>query len=165
MAPAELPQFKAKHAIENSANGYVCLSEDETQIFIRVESLDIGSYPASNKADIMVCIGPRKHYMDFAYNMKKNEINVPHTWTFYSKNPATASFVIAVFKKRYFGVNSEIGQVELRLKSFQPNTVTTKDFTLNSAQGSGNSYPARIRVSVHINSNGSTAFNAPPATE
>ena len=162
IVPADLQMYNTRHQVQNSAVGYKSFGEEETEIFIKVESVDIGSFPASAKADLMVCIGPRKHYMDFAYNMKKYETNVPHIWTFYSKKPQRASFVIALFKKRYFGINSEIGKVELKLNEFQPNTVTTKEFNLVPPNSNGfNQFGARIRVSVHLNENGSSAFSAP----
>ena len=171
MVPAQLPQIGSRNKQQALANsnvnsiGYKSFGEEETEIFVKVLSVDIGSFPASNKADLKVCIGPRRHYLDFAYDMKKHETNVPHTWTFYSKNSEKSSFVIALFKKRYFGINSEIGKVELKVGSFEPNTVTTREFTL--VPPNGNKYSsdvARIRVSVHINKNGSPAFSAPQST-
>ena len=184
MVPAHIPKFTPKNrqntttttnstnsANSNSTNsnsmlneliGYKTINEEETEIFIRVLNVDIGSFPASNKADLKVCIGPRQHYLDFAYTMKKNETNIPYTWKFYSKNNQRSSFVIALFKKRYFGYNSEIGKVELNLSSFEPNAVTTREFTLIPSNGNNNNeYSPRIRLSIHVNKNGSPAFKAP----
>ena len=64
-----------------------------------------------------------------------------------------------IFKKRYFGSDREIGEIEIKLNAFEFNKVTTHEFTLQSPNP--NAVPAKIRVSVHLSDKCTVPFHAP----
>ena len=140
--------------------GYQSIDQQH-EFYIRIDDIDLGSFAASDKANLKICIGPRKLFQNFSSEFHRFEIP-QRTWAFQYKNADRASFVIALFKKRVFGRDSEIGEVELKLNAFQPNAVTQRTFTLHSPNS--NAIPAKIVISVHANENGSGKFHAQKAT-
>ena len=132
--------------------------ESVNQIYIKIDSLDIGSFPASEKAILKAYVGPRKAYLPFSFEFHKNQA-LDHIWNFNFKNADRSSFVIALFKKRYFGSDREIGEIEIKLNAFEFNKVTTHEFTLQSPNP--NAVPAKIRVSVHLSDKCTVPFHAP----
>ena len=142
-------------------NGYQQLN-DQTIVYLRIESVDLGSFQASNKATLKACVGSRKNFQTFPYEFHRNE-KINHTWSFNFKNSNRSSVVIAIFKRRYFGGDHEVGEIEIRMNAFQLNTITTHEYTLQSPNP--NAAPARIVVSIHVCDNGAPAFCAPETSK
>ena len=142
---------------QETVSGYQSFNEQNT-VYLRVDSIDLGSFKASSKAHLRVCIGSRREYSQQGFDFHRNE-RIPHQWEFEFRNADRSSFVIALYKKRVFGGDSEIGKAEIKLNDFEANAVTTKTVTLQSQQF--NSVPATITISVHRDENGSPAFQAP----
>ena len=141
-------------------NGYQSIDR-LIPIYIRLEGVNLGSYHASNHAVLKACIGSRKYFLPNAYEFHITD-PVQHTWTCNFSNPDRSSFIIALFKRRLFGNDHEVGEIEIKVNAFEPNTVTTKEFELLSPNRF--STPARVRVSVHIAADGSSPFQAPLST-
>ena len=126
--------------------------------YIRVDGVSTGSFHTSGKTTLVARVGPRSSFMGHAAEF--NEKNHPNkTWEFRYNDPARSSFVLVLFKKHLFGGDEEIGEVELRLSAFEPNTVVSEEFTLKSPHNMP--VPARARISVHLSEDGSSAFCAP----
>ena len=131
-------------------------------VYVKVESVSIGSFNASDKATLKMCLTTRRAlkmgFHEYCHEFHKNE-KVDHTWSFTYKNKQHSSFVLLLFKRRYFGGDREIGEIELKLDAFATNSVTTHEFVLRSPNE--NAIPARVTLSVHLSENGSENFNAP----
>ena len=141
----------------NQSSGYQYFN-DNGAIHIKIDRVDLGSFKASQKANIMAYCGPRKTFMNHGCLFKRGEYNPKTVWNFQYSNPRRSTFVIALYKHRYLKPDSLIGEIELRVSGFQPNAVTTTQFTLNCP---GCSVPANITLSVHVCENGSDSFAAP----
>ena len=150
-------------ALSNSTapSGYQALN-DSTQVYVRIDSIDLGSFQASNKATLKACVGSRKSFLPFSFEFHKNE-RIDHTWSFNFKNANRSSVVIAIFKRRYFGGDHEVGEIEIKMNAFELNTITTHDYVLQSPNP--NAVPARVRVSIHVCDNGAPAFCAPETSK
>ena len=156
-APA--PQMSAS-SFNISHNGYQQF-DSLNQVYIRIDSIDLGSFQSTNKATLKACIGSRKSFLPNVYEFHKNDI-LNHTWTFTFKNANRSSFIFALFKKRIFGGDHEVGEIEVRINAFQPNTVTTEEFILKSPNP--NAVPAKVKLTIHVCENGAQEFDAPPST-
>lgn len=125
--------------------------------YVRVEAVDPGNIPFKQDTKFIIGVGPRTsvrlHPAEF--NIKTTPSNV---WNFPYNNANTSSFVISLLKKKNFGGNEGIGEVELRLSSFEPNKVTTQDFYLQTPNNKY--YNVKVKISVHICENGSYPFMA-----
>ncbi|EAY19593.1 hypothetical protein TVAG_228560 [Trichomonas vaginalis G3] len=126
--------------------------------FIRVDGVSTGSFPTNGKTTLVARVGPRSTFMRHGAEFTE-KYRPTQTWDFKYTDPARASFVVVLFKKHLFGGDEEIGEVELRLSAFEANTVVSQEFTLKSPHVQ--SVPARLRLSVHLSEDGSSAFCAP----
>ncbi|EAY17427.1 hypothetical protein TVAG_320220 [Trichomonas vaginalis G3] len=126
--------------------------------YIRVESVNTGGFPVSNKTSLIACVGPRTSFMrhQAEFTPKTSPSN---TWEFKYNDPSKSSFVFCLFKKHLFGGDEEIGEIELRLSGFEPNTVVRSEFTLKSPNSK--MVPATAIISVHLCEDGSFPFCAP----
>lgn len=143
-------------------NGYFNIDSmpllDGNRAYIRVDSVDTGSFRIKNDTKLIARVGPKTSFM--IHPAEFNPRSSPRTnWDFKYNNARCASFVVAIFKKRIFGGDLEIGEVELKLSGFEPNKVTTGTFNMMSPQGKN--YNASVKVSVHLSEDGSFPFTAP----
>lgn len=131
----------------------------EKKVYIQVRSIDLGGYSATDKAELMLCVGPRRGFIQFPYTLKAGEKhNINHTWEFHFRHEEDSSFVVVLFKKHFLG-DKEIGELEFRISGFQPNTVVSDTFVLQSANEEA--VPADIEMDIHIDENGAAPFQAP----
>lgn len=131
----------------------------EKKVYVQITSIDLGSYAASDKAELVLCVGPRHNFQPFAYNLRAGEKhNINHTWEFHFKHENDSSFVVVLFKHHFLG-DKEIGALEFFIKGFQPNTVVTDTFTLQSANPEAQ--PADVEMMIHVDENGAAPFQAP----
>lgn len=130
----------------------------QKNIYIRVEGVDAGTFPIDAKSEYVACVGPRatyrQHKCDFPVGGKPNNV-----WNFRYTDAYRSSFFVALYKKRIFGGDILIGELELNVAQFKPNVITTQIVTLKSAEIKY--LPPRVRISVHISENGAQKFCAP----
>ncbi|EAY13654.1 hypothetical protein TVAG_387950 [Trichomonas vaginalis G3] len=126
--------------------------------YIRVDGADTGSYKTNGKTTLVARVGPRNNFMNHAAEFSEKGFPT-QTWEFKYNDPSRSSFVVVLFKKHIFGGDEEIGEVELRLSAFEPNTVVSQEFTLLSPRNQ--SVPAHVKLSVHLSEDGSCPFCAP----
>ena len=142
-------------------NGYKPFN-DSTNVYVRIDGVDLGSFAASSKATLKACVGSRKSFIPFSFEFHKNE-RINHTWNFNFNNANRSSIVIAIFKRRYFGGDHEVGEIEIKMNAFELNAITTHEYVLQSPNP--NAVPAKIRVSIHVCDNGAPAFCAPQTSK
>ena len=134
--------------------------QNSNQVFIKLESVNLGSFKLEPGTRIKACIGSRSNIK--GYPVEFNQNTVPnHVWTFSYKNLLKSSFVLVLFQSQFLGPEKEIGEIEIRLSAFQKNSVTSHEFILRSPNR--NAVPPRVRLSVHVNEDGSNQFSAPNA--
>ena len=135
--------------------------DDSGKVYVKIDGIDYGTFKASNKANIVAYVGSRSYFRLRPYQFKRSEYMPKNVWSFSYKNARKSTFVVALYKHRYTKSDSEIGEIELRISGFQPNCVTTQQFTMKSPQFGG--VPPQIRLTVHVSEDGAPAFQAPPA--
>ncbi|EAY01097.1 hypothetical protein TVAG_442080 [Trichomonas vaginalis G3] len=131
------------------------------KLYIQIRSIEMGTYAATYKAELVLCVGNPMYFRDYPYKFKasqKHDIN--HTWTFNIVHEGTGNFLIVLYKHHLLG-NKEIGQIQFSLAGFPPNTVVTQKFVMQSANP--NAFPAVVEADIHVCENGAPAFHAPPA--
>ncbi|EAX96615.1 hypothetical protein TVAG_148900 [Trichomonas vaginalis G3] len=129
------------------------------KVYIQVRSIDLGSYAATDKAELILCVGPRHNFQPFSYALKAGEKHhINHTWEFHFKHEEDSSFVVVLFKHHFLG-DKEIGELEFLISGFQPNTVVSDKFVLQSANEEA--FPAEIEMSIHVDEDGAPPFHAP----
>ncbi|EAX92000.1 hypothetical protein TVAG_001700 [Trichomonas vaginalis G3] len=129
-----------------------------SRAYIRVDGVETGSFHTNGKTTLVARVGPRANFMN--HTAEFSEKNCPKkTWEFKYSDASRSSFVVVISKKHLFGGDEEIGEVELRLSAFEPNTVVSAEFNLKSPHNQA--VPARARLSVHLSEDGSSAFCAP----
>lgn len=128
-------------------------------IYIQIRSVNLGSYAASEKAQLMLCVGPRDNFLPFSHIFKAGEKrDINHTWKYMFKDENDSSFVVVLFKKHLFG-NKEIGELEFMLNGFEKNTVVSATYKLQSPIEGAD--PAEITMDVHLDECGAAPFQAP----
>ena len=146
------------HNNRYSNNGEYTALISGNRAFIKVDAVDTGSYNMSNKAKLVARVGPRHSFMNHSTEFGLKE-RPQGTFDFKYTDPERSSFVCVLFKKHLFGGDEELGEIELRLSAFEPNTVVSKEYTLKTP--SSKHIPCRVRISVHLSEDGSNAFCAP----
>lgn len=132
--------------------------KEGNKAFIRVDQVNTGSYPIRGNTTFVCCVGPRNSFRNHPSEFGANEVPLD-TWDFDYKNANKSSFALVLFRKKLFGGDEEIGEVELRLSSFQPNTVVTENIKLQSPRNKY--FNVSVKLSVHICDDGSFPFDAP----
>ena len=148
--------------------------------YIRIGEISTGDYRCSNESELVLFVGPAKlfkpprvldseigeaeiaeevlvHDLEFKFPTKNRNF-VDHIWKFHFHEEEHSSFVVVLYKHHFLG-DSEIGEIELSLKAFQPNTVVSDVFTLLGPNRDWE--PAKMRITVHIDENGAQPFSAP----
>lgn len=131
----------------------------EKKVYVQIRSIDLGGYAATDKAELVLCVGPRHNFIPFAYDLRAGEKHhINHTWKFHFKHEEDSSFVVVLFKHHFLG-DKEIGELEFLVKGFQPNTVVSDKFTLQSANEEAR--PADVEMDIHVDEDGAAPFHAP----
>lgn len=131
----------------------------ESRCYVRIDAVDTGSFPGlTAKSELVARVGPRANFMGYSFDFPVKE-HPNHIWDFKYNDAHRSSIVVCIFKKKIIGGDEEIGEIELKLGSYEPNTVITKDYTLKSPNSKY--IPARVRISFHLSENGAPAFSAP----
>ena len=148
--------------------------------YIKISDISTGDYRCSDESQLVLFVGPRTafkapripdvdiqeaeevqeeilHEDEYKFSTR-NRNYVDHLWKFHFKAEDHASFVVVLYKHHFLG-DSEIGEIELKLKAFQPNTVVSDVFTLLGPNKDWE--PAKLRITVHIDENGAQPFSAP----
>ena len=133
-------------------------ARNEHHLYLKVSSVDPGSFPIDEKTLLTLCIGPRKNYKTFGYDFHIKE-KVDRVWEFTYRNSNKSSIMLGLYTKGFFGNTTEIGEIELNLAAFKANTVTKQQFTLRSRDR--NRVPPQIKLSLHLSENGEPSFHAP----
>lgn len=143
-------------------NGYFNIDNnpinDGHRAYIRIDSIETGSFPVKSDTKLLVMVGPRTSFMLHQKEFTPKRIPVI-SWDYKYNNASKSSFVFALFKKRIFGGNEEIGEVELKLSGFEKNKVVTQDYYLQTPNNKY--YNVKVRISIHCDENGSFPFMAP----
>ena len=135
----------------------------EKTAYIKVTEISLGDYPCSDESELVLAVGPRNYFNEYQFQFPtKNRYNVQHYWKFPFNNEEHSSFVVVLYKHHVMG-NGEIGEIELRLTAFQPNTVVSDIFTLHGPNVDWQ--PAKCRITVHVDENGAPPFSAPEGFE
>lgn len=121
--------------------------KEGNRAFIRIDSVQTGTYPIKSKATLIAHVGPRTSFMNHTSEFGLNEAPLD-TWDFSYKNAQNSSFVIAIFRKRLFGGDEEIGEIELKLGSFEKNKVVSEIFELQTLRN--RYFNVKVNVSVHL---------------
>lgn len=130
-----------------------------TKLYVQIRSVELGTYAATDKAELVLCVGTKHHIHDYPYKFKSgNKHDVNHTWTFNIVHPQTGEFYVVLYKHHLLG-DKEIGQLGFCVGGFTKNTVVSKKFMLQSANV--NAMPATVEMDIHICADGSHAFYAP----
>ena len=138
------------------------LSQDNgKQVFVKINSVDTGSFKVEKDTKLVACVGSRKTFQNSRYEFSAgNSRNVQKVWSFTYKNAQRSSMVFVLYKKKsFFGVDQEIGEIEIKLSALACNRVTVHEFVLRSPDK--NAIPARVSLSIHVSENGCKAFTAP----
>ena len=138
------------------------LSQDNgKQVFIKINSVDTGSFKVQKDTKLVACVGSRKTFPNCRYEFSAgNHTNLNKVWSFTYKNAQRSSLVFVLYKgKTFFGNDQEIGEIEIKLSALACNRVTTHEFVLRSPDK--NAIPARVSLSIHVSENGCKAFTAP----
>ena len=128
------------------------------KVFVKIDKIDYGSFKVDKNTMIIGCVGSRYSFKPYAYTFPVSETTPNKVWDLEYKNAARSSFVLVLFKHRFFGSDIEIGEIELKISGFETNTVTQHEFTLQSPFY-GN--PVKVTLSVHVSEDGTRGFKAP----
>ena len=131
-------------------------------VYIKIEDIDYGSFPVDSSTAIVIAFGSRKTYQQNLLTIQGHEHAPKKVWSFGYKNPTKSSFVIVLYKYKFFGKNQEIGEIELRLGGFTENRVTTHEFTMKSPN---RGREPKITLTVHVSEDGASAFDAESCSE
>lgn len=128
--------------------------------YFRLDSFDLGGFPASYGSRLVASIGSRSSLIRNSKEFDILEKNPQKNWELKYHNPNTTSFVFTIAKKRIFGGDIHIGEIELKISNFELNKVVKCEVRLN------NNMNPRLKpivtLSVHVCNDGSFPFNAPP---
>ena len=131
--------------------------------YIKISNIELGDYPCSDNSELILSVGPHNKFQD-------NEVKFPtrdrgffeNTWHFAFTREERSAFVVVLYK-HHLPINREIGEIELRLDAFQPNTVVSDVFALTGTEKDW--MPAKLRITVHVDENGAPPFSAPEGFE
>lgn len=124
-------------------------------VYIRIDSIDTGSFKLQEKNTIVATCGPAACYRNFSHEIPATTKNPKLAWGFKYNNADNSSFVIALYKKCML-FDDLIGMVYVRLSEFAANEVYTKELQLRNHKDEPTD--AKIKISVHLDDNGSPAF-------
>ena len=134
--------------------------ETTNQAFVKINSIDTGSFKLERDARLSACIGSRKTFKNCPYDFfMADSKRLQKVWTFSYKNAQRSSLVFVLYKKNFFGTDEEIGEIEIKLNALTCNRITNHVFVLRSPDK--NAIPAKVSLSIHISENGSKPFQAP----
>ena len=107
-------------------------------------------------SNILAYVGSRKGFKAGVKYATNTENKV---WELVYSDKQHSSFVVALYNQiSLFGEQKIIGEIEIKLGSFQSNRVTNHTFILRSPNR--NSEPTRINLSVHLCEDGSKPFQS-----
>ena len=92
------------------------VSQPEKLIRIAIDSVDTGCYKTKDSTKLIACIGPKDKYRDYPCLFTKSE-GAHRTWSYTYTNPEKSSFVVALYKKKNYDINYDIGQIEIPVSS------------------------------------------------
>ena len=135
-------------------SGYTMMN-DSTRVYIKIDKVDFGFQQQQNKSTYMACIGSRNSFKEHGAKFSADEKAPKHVWNYIVNSVPRASFVLGLFKCHFLSSHKEVGQIELKLKGFKPNTITTKEYTLPT---NTSGFAPKITLSIHITDNGAQPF-------
>ena len=134
--------------------------ETHNQVYVRINSIDTGSFKIEKDSRLLACIGSRKTFRNLPFEFSAGDsAKLQKEWSFSYKNAQRSSIVFVLYKKNFFGTDQEIGEIEIKLNAMNCNRITTHEFVLRSPDK--NAIPARVSLSIHLCENGCKAFTAP----
>ena len=145
--------------MQSSFNMNMLNMKDGNDIYIRIDNIDLGSFEVDSSSKLVACIGSRTSFRPFSVDFPASQKKVDHVWNFKFTNSQKSSFVLVLFKRRFFGQDKEIGEIEIKLNAFPANKVTKHEFVLRSPNP--NAIPAKVTLSIHVCEDGSPQFKAP----
>ena len=128
----------------------------QNKVHIKFDQIDYGSYRITSSDSVVLAFGSRTGFMNHLMTLQGHEIP-KKVWSFTYRNPSKSSFVIVLYKYKFFGKNEEIGEIELKLSGFHENLVTTHTFPLKS---SVRGTPPSVTLTVHISEDQSPPFES-----
>ena len=145
--------------MQSSFNTNIINKNNNNDIYLRIDNIDLGSFEVESNSKIVVCLGSRTSYRPYAVDIPATQKRVDKVWNFKYSNFSKSSFVLALFKRKFFGQDKEIGQIEIKLDAFPINKVTRHEFVLRSPNP--NAIPPKVTLSIHVCEDGSPQFKAP----
>ena len=91
--------------------------------YIRLDKFDLGNFNVDYGAKIVASVGTRSSLLRNAKDFDFLDKNPQKVWELRYHNPNTTSFIFTLAKKRIFGGDIPIGEVELKLSNFETNKI------------------------------------------
>ena len=121
--------------------------------YIKINKIEQQNSSISN---VVAYIGSRKSFKKWNISVSPIENK---TWELNYTDKNHSSFVVALFnQKSMFEESKLIGEIEIKLGSFQTNRVTNHTFILRCPDR--HSEPIRVSLSIHLNEDGSKPFQS-----
>ena len=92
------------------------VSQPQTLVRISIDSIDTGCYQTKDSTKLIACIGPKDNYRDYPCLFTKSD-GAHRTWSYTYTDPEKSSFVVAIYKKKNYNINYDIGQIEIPISS------------------------------------------------
>ena len=146
-------------SMQSSFNFNIVNKNNNNDIFLRIDNIDLGSFETEPNSKIVVCLGSRNLYRPYSIDIPATQKKLDKVWNFKYSNFSKSSFVLALYKRKFFGQDKEIGQIEIKLDAFPINRVTKHEFVLRSPNP--NAIPPKVTLSIHVCEDGSPQFKAP----
>ncbi|EAY12238.1 hypothetical protein TVAG_027910 [Trichomonas vaginalis G3] len=128
-------------------------------VYIRLEKFDLGNFNVDYGSKIVASVGTKSSLLRNAKAFDSMEKYPQKVWEVRYHNQNTTSFIFSLAKKRIFGGDIPIGEVELKISNFEVNTVAKCDCKLKNI--ANRRLNATATLSVHVCENGAASFNAP----
>ena len=136
----------------------------EKRISIKIDSIDTGCYPSRDSTKLIACVGPKDSYTNYPCQFTLAD-GVHRMWSFTYLNREKSSFVVAIYKKKFFQHNMEIGKIEIPLSSIELYNTTQQEYKIPVRNFSGE--PITIKLTIEKAENNLTeigsqiSFSAP----
>ena len=133
------------------------LINNQSKVFIRVDSVEVSGCGVKPKSIIECYLGPRKLYKNYVKEFTLKDQKPNDCWSFTYTNPSRSSFVLELARYNLFKPNDFLGRAELLLKDFHPNHVTKKEIILRGKSSNTNDF-TKVTLLVHPCEDGSSPF-------
>ena len=135
---------------------------EQNRVHIRIDRIDYGGFRLSNSDAVVIAFGSKSSFMNHLMTIQATDPPPNKVWSFNYRMANKSSFVIVLYKYKFFGKNEEIGEIELKLSGFYENKVTTHTFPMRSRVRGP---PPSITLTVHVSEDQAEAFDGEKVTD